>query len=630
MHIESESNLRKTLQSLAGSIAFLVAIFIPVEHLYTGYTYLTETSQFKARYVANDLSEFVFSNPDTWSYQEHRYSAIIEKYADFNKDVISLLDNSNEVIYSTNNNVEPPTLRVTETIYDASKVVADLHIEVSFKPLLIETVYTSLASLILGIIIFLTLYLLPIRALNSALDKLKDSRSTLEAEIKDKEKALQEAHEMGQKLHQMAMHDSLTGLPNRSMFKDRLSQALLLAERQKLILAVVMIDLNRFKEVNDSLGHHAGDSLLLEIANRIQSSTRKCDTVARLGGDEFALILHVDNKNNAIDICSKLSDVIKTSVWLDQLKLEVDASASFGIAYYPEDSAEPAALLQKADIAMYVAKKTSNNISIYDKNKDTNSPEKLQLINQMNQAISKNELFLVYQPKVNLQTSKTIGVEALVRWQHPENGLINPGLFIPLAETSEFIHPLTEWVIDTALKEQSNWRKIGVDLDISVNISAKNLRDDKLQHKISTMIKKWDSNPNSIILEITESAMIENPERAQAILQEISEQGIRLSIDDFGTGHASLIQLKTFPFNELKIDRSFIKDMIIDTNDAAIVRSAIALSKSLNMTTVAEGIEDERIINLLKEMDCDLAQGFFLCKPLTSKNLITWLNEQNY
>lgn len=604
-----------------------ITILIPSERLYTGYTHLTETLQNKAHYIAEDLSEFVFKNPDTWVYQEHRFTERIEKYIDAELEKTSLTLSDNEVIYSTNIDLEPPSVIISDFVYDTNKTVATIQIQASLRPLLIGVFYSALIAILIGAAVYLTLYMLPMRALNSALYDLDEAQNALRKEVADKEKALQEAHEMGQKLHEMAMHDALTGLPNRSMYHDRLSQALLLAERQQSIVAVVMIDLNRFKDVNDSLGHHVGDSLLIELAQRLRNVFRKSDTVARLGGDEFALVLHISTQDVAITLCEKLSQTIKTPVNLKQQKLEINTSASCGIAYYPDDGIDSSHLLQKADIAMYAAKKSSNNIAVYNKNLETNTPERLRLANQMRQAITNNEFFLVYQPKIDLDTLKIKGVEALLRWQHPQDGLVSPGVFIPLAEKSDVIHPLTDWVICTALEQQHNWKKSGINLELSINISGKNLRDKNFHHNFALALDKWSINPTDIILELTESTMIDDPEHALTILQEISHQGIRLSIDDFGTGHASLIQLKNFPFNELKIDRSFVKDMVTDTHDAAIVRAAIALAKSLDMMTVAEGIEDERIIDMLNEMDCDLAQGFYFCKPLPSDELIDWINQ---
>lgn len=626
MPSSTQSHIKHIIQWLAGSVAATITIIIPSEHLYTGYNYQTEITQAKANYIAEDLSQFVFKNPETWTYQDHRFSQSIEKYTNPELEKSSLILGINEIIYTNGTQLKTPTITISEYIYDANKAVASIQIQVSMRPILIETMYNGFIALLFGIIIYLTLYLMPMKALTSAINKLNETQTALQKEIADKEQALQEAHEMGQKLHEMAMHDSLTGLPNRTMYQDRLTQALSLAERQKTILAVVMIDLNRFKEINDSLGHHIGDSLLIEIAKRLDFSLRKCDTVARLGGDEFALVLHINDHKNAIDLCNKITQTIKTPVNIKQNKIQIQSSASCGIAYYPDDGIEAAHLLQKADIAMYAAKKTSTNISVYHQKLDTNTPEKLRLVNDLNQAISNNELFLVYQPKIDLNTLLATGVEALLRWQHPEDGLISPAAFIPLAEGSEIIHPLTDWVINTALEQQQKWKSSGINLVVSINVSGRNLRDDNFHKNISNAITKWGNKPEDIILEITESAMIDNPEHALTILQEISNQGIRLSIDDFGTGHASLVQLKTFPFDELKIDRSFVKDMITDAHDAAIVRSAIALAKSLNMTTVAEGIEDERMIELLKEMQCDMAQGFYFCKPKLSSEIVECIN----
>jgi len=621
--------IKRIIQLFAGFIALAIAIIIPGEQLYIGHIFHSEDVKSRAHYIANDLSEFIFLNSDNWSFQEHRYSGIIEKYIIPVKEQLILRDERNDIIFkTTDKEVEAPSLKVKEVLYDANAVAGSIEINSTNKELLMDAITRGIFGIIIGFFVYLFLYIFPTRTLSAAFEQLELATHSLKSEIENKEIALQEASILGQKLHKQAMHDSLTGLPNRSLYQERLGQAIANAQRKNNKLSVVMMDLNRFKEINDSLGHYAGDILLKEIAARLKSSLRDTDTVARFGGDEFAFIFHTNSPDSTEKLCRKISKIIMEPIVLDSHNIQITTSGSFGIACYPEHSHKAEELLQKADVAMYVAKKSPFNIEIYDIEFDKNKLERLRLLNYMNQAIIYNEFYLVYQPKLEINNLKVVGVEALIRWNNPDEGIISPALFIPIAEETEIIHPLTHWIIDTALEEHQKWKKAGIDLQLSINISANNLRDHNLHNKIAQLIQKWDTNPADVIFEVTESAMIDNPEQAYTILQEISNQGVRLSIDDFGTGHASLVQLKAFPFDELKIDQSFIKDIIVDVNDASIVKSAISLAKSLDMTTVAEGIEDERIIDLLKDMGCDLAQGFYLCKPLRSDELIQWIESK--
>ncbi|HEY9051419.1 MAG TPA: EAL domain-containing protein [Gammaproteobacteria bacterium] len=628
MQLDTELDIKRILKWLAGIIAIIITLLIPSLHFYNAYQHKLADITLKAELISNELSVFVFQHPDTWMYQEHRLLGFIEKFLDNKNDSLHLIGMDNEIIVNIEHNHKEPLLTYSTEVKDVNTKVATLTMDASLQSTVESTFNIALISLLLGISVYFTFYLIPLRSLKNTLSELKTTQNKLEQEVLAKEAALQESRAIGQKLHNMAMHDSLTELPNRAMFHDRLKHSLTLAERNKTLVAVVMIDLNHFKEVNDSLGHHAGDLLLIEISERLNKNKRKSDTVARFGGDEFAMILHISNINDCMLVSNKFQQAIREPIKLKDYHVDLTTNGSFGISLFPEHGTDAIDLLKKADIAMYAAKKTSSNIAIYNPAIDHNSPERFKLLSQLSNAIINNELYLVYQPKIDLKTQEVIGVEALIRWNLPGMGFIPPGDFIPWAEQSEVIHPLTEWVLEAALEQQQEWKIAGINLKVSINISGKNLHDPEFHNKVRIAIQKWGANPSDFIMEITESAMIENLDNAKIIINELYDAGVKLSIDDFGTGHASLTQLKNFPFHELKIDRSFVMDMANDSNDNAIVRTAIALSKSLNMTTVAEGIEDERTIAMLSEMGCDYAQGFLICKPLPASELTDWLNSR--
>ncbi len=549
---DGDLSFKQIIQWIAGTIAVIITLIIPAVYFYANHDSLEDKSRVIGSYVASDLSEYVFLNSNTWEYQEARIASIIERQIDIDIYKIFLKTSEDNVLYTNEPPIKKPFLSISEPVYDAGTIVATLELHTSLEPIFLNSLVFFCVAIAIGLIIYFTLYRVPMNALDNATKHLRDAQEELREEVLSKERALKNAHDLSIRLRELAMHDILTGLPNRSMYNDRLSQALLMANRQKSLLAVVMMDLNRFKDINDSLGHHIGDEVLIQVADRLVSSLRKTDTVARLGGDEFALVLHINGKENAINVCGHLSHILTAPIDLQDHGIQLTTAGSFGIAYFPDDGVDSSTLLQRADIAMYAAKKTSTNITVYDEKIDTHSAEKMRLINDLGQAIVNGELYLVYQPKISFATNQVIGVEALIRWQHPIDGFVSPGAFIPLAEEQEVIHPLTEWVIETALEQLHNWLKDDIKLQVSINISGMNLRDNILHHKIAIAMTKWQTDPGSLILEVTESAMIDNPENAVMILKELGDQGIKLSIDDFGTGHASLSQLKSFSFDELK------------------------------------------------------------------------------
>jgi diguanylate cyclase (GGDEF)-like protein len=415
-------------------------------------------------------------------------------------------------------------------------------------------------------------------------------------------------------LRRAALTDDLTHLPNRALLIDRARTAILQARRTGRHVAALMLDLNRFKEINDTLGHQEGDHLLLEVAKRLSGQVRSSDTVARLGGDEF-LVLAVDLADSleAVQLAGRIDRALTGPVMLGGV--EVDVTASIGIALYPEHGEDVAALLKRADVAMYDAKRARQPYSVYTADLDPYTAERLALVAELRRAIEQRDLRLHYQPKYELGTRRLCGIEALVRWNHPTRGPIAPGEFIPVAEHTGLIRPLTELVLDEALDQVRRWRDAGYALPVSVNLSPRSLLDNDLPRRVGEALEQHGVAAELLCLEITESVIMEDPNRALVILTALDEMGIRLGIDDFGTGYSSLAYLKQLPVAELKIDRSFVMNMKVSEEDAAIVRSTIDLGHNLGLDVVAEGVEDEATLDELARLSCETAQGFFLARP---------------
>ncbi|HET8949458.1 MAG TPA: EAL domain-containing protein [Solirubrobacteraceae bacterium] len=426
------------------------------------------------------------------------------------------------------------------------------------------------------------------------------------------------------RLRHQALHDDLTDLPNRTLLYDRMEDALSAAERGGEPAALLLVDLDRFKEVNDTLGHDTGDRLLEEVAARLQGVVRRGDTLARLGGDEFAVLLRgLPDRGMAAELAGRLQDAIARPFTLDGVVAVLDAS--IGIAHCPEHGTDVHTLVQRADVAMYDAKRSRTSIETYSSERDPYSAERLQLLGELRTAIGAGELVLHYQPKVDVGSQRVIGVEALLRWQHPVHGLLPPVEFVPLAERTGAIGDLTRWVLDAALAQCRAWRDAGLDLTMAVNLAAPNIADATLPDAVAALLELHGVPGDRLECEISEHTVMADPRRAMAILERLRGLGVKLSLDDFGTGHSSLAYLKRLPLDEVKIDRSFVMGMTDDDNDAAIVRTTIDLARNLGLEVVAEGVETAEILRDLSDLSCDVAQGFFLSRPLPAAELDGWL-----
>jgi len=417
-------------------------------------------------------------------------------------------------------------------------------------------------------------------------------------------------------LRYQAQHDALTGLPNRAFLQLECERMNRDVGEPHNHVALILFDIDHFKEINDTLGHHVGDRLLISIGERVTAALQSRDLMfCRLGGDEFALVRLLDDGREQVgQVVRELLGVLEEPFMLEGLALGVSSSA--GVAICPEHAVDSQELLRCADVAMYQAKRHGTRFEIYDPVFDEYSPERLSLTAELAQGIREGQLVLYYQPKINLADNRISAFEALVRWQHPRQGLLGPDQFIGFAEMSETIHALTNWVIDTALAQLRHWQECGYDLGVSINISTRNLVDQAFPGTLRKLIEKHGVEPGRVELEITESSLISRPERTQASLRQIANLGVMLSIDDFGTGYSSLSYLKRLPVNTIKIDRTFVTDMLADQQDLVIVRSTINMARSLGLQVVAEGAEDRATYDTLRGMGCDYVQGHYTGAPM--------------
>jgi diguanylate cyclase (GGDEF)-like protein len=424
-----------------------------------------------------------------------------------------------------------------------------------------------------------------------------------------------------------ALHDGLTGLPNRVRLADRLDVALKAALRRGSHVGLLLIDLDGFKEVNDTLGHKFGDHVLQEVAARLNATIRDVDTVARLGGDEFAVLLpRLAEPAEAVEVAKRLVSVIGEPCRIEDHLLEV--GASIGVAVYPTNCDGAEQLLQHADIAMYSAKRGRLGVSAYDAAQNSRESKRLSMPAELRQSLDASEVVVHYQPKVDLATGKVCGVEALARWAHPEHGLIPPEDFIPMAEQGGLIQLLTFQVLEAALRQCRAWQLEGMRIPVAVNLSTRCLVDPDFPAKVRAVLDKCVVAPDMLTLEITETAMINNPQLAQTVLWELHALGIGLSIDDFGTAYSSMAYLLDMPITELKIDRCFISQMDTKENKKAIVRSVLALAQNLHLQVVAEGVEDKYTYNELRALGCHIGQGFHISKPLPAVEATAWLRQR--
>jgi len=426
-----------------------------------------------------------------------------------------------------------------------------------------------------------------------------------------------------QKVMYESTHDSLTELPNRVLLHDRLEQAINTAIQHQYKIGLIILDLDRFKEINDTLGHFAGDRLLKQVALRLTGIVGKNDTLARMGGDEFALLLtQVENTRSVENFLKQITNSMTIPFVLEGMSLEVQAS--MGIALCPEHGRDVDTMIQRAEVAMYAAKHQQNGHAIYSPKLDRYSPRRLTLMGELRQALQEDELLLFFQPQIDVRTGKSTTAEALVRWQHPVHGLLNPDEFINLAERTGLIKEVTRWVLNESIRQMLQWQQNDFSMNLAVNISPACLLNTELPEIITGTLGAQNLGDSRLTIEITETSIIQDPDLAYEVLSRLRQLGTETSIDDFGTGYSSLAHLRKLPVSEMKIDKSFVMDMLKNEDDEIIVRSIIDLAHNLGLTVVAEGVESEAIVRRLQELNCDILQGYHFSKPLPADQFEAW------
>jgi diguanylate cyclase (GGDEF)-like protein len=429
--------------------------------------------------------------------------------------------------------------------------------------------------------------------------------------------------ELMERLRHDSLHDSLTGIPNRVFMQSEVDRLLAELDRGGMPFAVAMLDLDSFKEVNDSLGHHHGDALLQEVARRLSVAVDGRGVVTRFGGDEFAvLFLNCKTQATVLRHCRTVLDFLAPPVELDGTA--IDIGASIGVALAPSHGETCDELVKRADVAMYVAKQAQRDVVVFDPSQDTGSPARLAMVAALRQAINDGSLFIHVQPQLRLDCNEIVSVEALVRWTDPEHGFVPPDEFIPLAERSGLIHPLTDFVLEQAIAACAEWQEHSPGVAVSVNLSARSLHDSELDRKIDRVLRRHGLPGELLTLEITESSVMADPAGTLDLLHRLRALGVKLSIDDFGTGYSSLAYLRRLPVQEVKVDRAFVMRMDVEADDAAIVRSIVELARTLDLSVVAEGVENRRTIGLLEEMGCTLVQGYYLARPMPVGEFMAW------
>lgn len=423
-----------------------------------------------------------------------------------------------------------------------------------------------------------------------------------------------------------AYHDHLTGLPNRNFLYEKIEGLIKDDTSSHFEFVVLMMDLNQFKEVNDSMGHQAGDRLIQHVATRIKKVLRVTDTFVRLGGDEFAVLLPGANHKTAEVVAQNIVRFMQEPFQLDRRQIPI--GISIGLAGYPEDGPSADMLIQHADVAMYMAKETGSGYAFYDANEDQYTTQRLSMLCNLRDAMDNRQITLHYQPIIDMQHAKVWGVEALARWQHPELGLVMPDEFIPLAVQSNLMRPLSQYILRSALQQMSEWQKEGLDLRMSVNLSIHDIQDALLPEKLRELIERYRINPARLMLEITENSVMTDSHGVRVVIEQLHEMGVSLAIDDFGTGYSSLAYLKQIPADEIKIDKSFVRDMSRDDNDAVIVRTTIELAHNMGRRVIAEGVEAQDAYDLLEILRCDLAQGYYICRPVSAAEFRRWLAQE--
>ena len=627
----TELRLKMLLSWLAGIVALITTLAIPLGYYQTVYEHEVSRVQYVAELGADHVSEFVYINPSTWRFQDPRLTEILSKIARRGKSVRQrLLDLDGREILSVGSEVIAPAVSRTAEVHDGEQSVALVEITESLQPAILDTSIVALIGAILGISIYSVLRLVPMRALMRIMGNLEQSHQDLEKEIKAKESALRRAKDLSETMRRLAQHDTLTGLPNRLMFMERLKQALNKVHRHGGQLALFFIDLDHFKHVNDSLGHSVGDQLLQMIAQRLKQNVRGEDIVARLGGDEFTVIMEDLHKpEEAAIVAQKLMASFKPTFRIRENELFM--SVSIGISLYPQDGKDLESLIRNADTAMYRSKEEGrNNFQFYTKDMTARAVERVRIETELRTAIAQQQFELYYQPQVNLDLGRMHGAEALLRWRHSNEGIVLPVTFITVAEETGLIVPIGAWVLRTVCTQIKAWHDAGcLPGRIAVNLAGKELMQESLVQSVHEIMDATGCSPTFLELEVSESFFMGQAEQPIQILHQLRDLGITIAIDDFGMGYSSLSNLKRLPITKLKIDRSFVGSIARHAEDEDIAKAIIAIAKSLKLSVVAEGVETAEQRQFLHAAGCDKIQGNLVSRPLPVSEFEQVLLERN-
>ena len=599
-----DRKLQRLVDLAALLTVLILALAIPAAYLSARIAQENAAIRTLSSVYAALVTAAIAQTPTMWQFEEHKLLALVEHdiARDGNMTSYAITDAQRRpLVLSAKQPPSEPTVVAETALYDSTEVVGYYRVERSLRGPLQDSAVVALLALLVALSGAAPLRSLPLRALRRSQERL---------------------------LH-MAKHDALTGLPNRSLLDDRLGQALQHAERYSRHVTVAFMDLDNFKSINDSLGHDAGDELLVQMSGRLIKTVRGTDTVVRLGGDEFVILLF-DQPNVEESVAIALERLMKAVAEpMDLRGHKVQLGCSIGVATYPLDGRDGSTLLKNADTAMYRAKELGkSNFQFYTADLNAKLKERMALQNGLLQAMARDEFFLEYQPQVDLATGQLIGVETLIRWRNPELGIVPPNKFISLAEDSGIIVALGLWVLRTACLQQVAWQAQGcAAIKMSVNVSPRQFKEPRFSESVAAVLLETGIQPELLELEITESLIMDDVGRAVATMHRIRDLGVQLSIDDFGTGYSSLSSLKDFPVSRLKIDRSFVSMLPGNANDCTLAKAVIALGHQLNLKVVAEGVETQHQQDFLRDCRCDEMQGFHFSRPVSAQAVQTMLQE---
>ncbi|MEO5698444.1 MAG: EAL domain-containing protein [Burkholderiaceae bacterium] len=602
--------MKRLLTLVAALVAGCVALLLPSVAWYAGHGSVNSILHTESEINSRLVSQLINANPELWRVETLRLEELLRRRpGDATPERRAVLDLQGKVVSAVDDDLATPLIETRHDVHDAGEVVGVIRIQRSLRPLLVSTGWFAGLGLLLGSAMFVALKLLPLRALQRSQDRL---------------------------LHE-ATHDGLTGLPNRTLFRDRLEQAMARALRSRRPMALWFMDLDNFKDINDSLGHEIGDQVLHHVAGMLgnilangMGPTRRRDdglvTIARLGGDEFTVILE---SAGSVESTSSLAEQVLAAL-REPVRIsghELRLSVSIGIAMYPLDHTDIDTLLRQADMAMYRAKDLGRDtLHFFNDELNHSIQHRIALDHGLRGALDRREFVLHYQPKADLASGAVTGVEALLRWERPGYGLVSPDKFVGALEDNRLIVPVGAWVIATACEQLAEWDRIGLaGLSMAVNLSAHQFFDPNLTQEVAHLLNINAIAPHRLELELTESLLMEDNDLSKEILISFAKVGVRVAIDDFGTGHSSLAYLKRFKVNTLKVDRSFVRDVPHDADNCAITTAVVALADSMRLSVVCEGVETLEQVSFLRALGCDSIQGYRLARPMPAAALSDWL-----